>query len=349
MRPKLHIGVYKSVDNCRLFIGNLPEDKTKEDVVEMLSKYVDGITNVIMYPNYEKPWLSRGFVFVEFQTHRLAAMARRQFAPDNLIAWGQRMHVDWADPLPEVDPKIMTKVTVLYLRNVPFKYTEAEVHTCVCSVVGSRIVTKLHKMLNYAFVHFSNRSDAEFAKQKLQNFVIGNRLIEVEWAIPRRFSKKNRLNCGPNNFCTSVPPNMRRLVQQRLKSLDSPSRCSSVLSYEKKSKQCESVSDILSRMSLQGSSKSYVETSSYISDEITSGTWSSDATDNFYHGNASSYIPDEISSEAWGLDSNESYYAIDKTGHIPDKMSSQACALMFTESGGPLDYFNGYNFVNHTF
>lgn len=110
IRPSSFIGVYKSVDNCRLFIGNLPVDKTKEDLLEMLQSYCDGVVDVIMYPSYADPRLNRGFAFAEFENHRLAAMARRQFSPHNLNAWGKRLFVDWAEPIPEVDPWEMATV-----------------------------------------------------------------------------------------------------------------------------------------------------------------------------------------------------------------------------------------------
>lgn len=110
IRRGLLIGVFKSVDNRRLFLGNLPTRVSRWDVKELLERYVDGVVDIIMYDDYEQPHLNRGFAFVEFENHRLAAMARRQFAPENLEAWGHALYVDWADPLPEVDPKVMAKV-----------------------------------------------------------------------------------------------------------------------------------------------------------------------------------------------------------------------------------------------
>lgn len=113
IRPRSFIGVYKSVDNCRLFIGNIPLDKTKDDVFNMLQSYCDGVIDVIMYCNYNNPEWNRGFAFVEFENHRLAAMARRQFTPSNLSAWGKRLYVDWAEPIPDVDPREMSRVSFI--------------------------------------------------------------------------------------------------------------------------------------------------------------------------------------------------------------------------------------------
>ncbi|CAH1966280.1 unnamed protein product [Acanthoscelides obtectus] len=168
-----------------------------------------------MYHKYDQPELNRGFVFVEFQSHRAAAMARRQFAPENLICWGRKLYVDWADPLPEVDPEVLAKVTVLYLRHLPLDYTADEVYTMVCNIVGSQILKKVHKANNFAFVHFYERRDAEFALERLQYVFRQTAVaIDVEWARPREYSKKHRLNSTPQNFCRSVPPALRRLVYE---------------------------------------------------------------------------------------------------------------------------------------
>lgn len=105
------IGVYKSVDNCRLFIGNIPFEKTKYEVFEMVKEYCVGVTDVIMFFDQDDPRMNRGFAFVEFENHRLAAVARRQFTPHNLKVWGRSLHIDWAEPLPEVNPVEMATVS----------------------------------------------------------------------------------------------------------------------------------------------------------------------------------------------------------------------------------------------
>lgn len=111
IRKKISIGVHISVDNRRLFVGNIPMDKTKKDVLKMLQRNCDGVVDVILYRNHYNPELNRGFSFVEFENHRLAAMARRRFTPQNLIAWGRPLQVDWAEPLPDVDPMEMATVS----------------------------------------------------------------------------------------------------------------------------------------------------------------------------------------------------------------------------------------------
>lgn len=115
IRPNVYIAVYKSIDNRRLFIGNIPPEKTREEILDMLESYCEGLVDVIVYSNPKDSRLNKGFVFAEFENHRLAVMARRQLTPHNLIAWGRVLHVDWAEPVPEVDPQVMAKVRRLIL------------------------------------------------------------------------------------------------------------------------------------------------------------------------------------------------------------------------------------------
>lgn len=104
------IRVQKSVDNCRLFVGALPTHVTKEDVKNEVENLVDGLTQVIMYPSHNNSENNRGYAFLEFNDHRAAAMARRQLSPGSFLMWNVAVMVDWADPIPDVDPQVMSKV-----------------------------------------------------------------------------------------------------------------------------------------------------------------------------------------------------------------------------------------------
>lgn len=115
IRPRRHIGVVKSVDNCRLFVGNIPKTKTKEEVLAELSKQVSGIVDVILYKNCFDRKLNRGFAFVEFLSHRAAAMARRALVPGCVKLWDQEVMVDWAEPEPNIDDEQMGKVRIVSL------------------------------------------------------------------------------------------------------------------------------------------------------------------------------------------------------------------------------------------
>ncbi|XP_047515653.1 probable RNA-binding protein 46 isoform X3 [Pieris napi] len=109
IRPRRHIGVVESVDNCRLYIGNIPKDATKEEVFKELSNRVPGMVRVIMYKNCFNRNQNRGYAFVEFVSHRAAAMARRVLVPGCVRIWNRDIMVDWAEPEPEVEDEEMSR------------------------------------------------------------------------------------------------------------------------------------------------------------------------------------------------------------------------------------------------
>ncbi|CAJ0931576.1 unnamed protein product [Ranitomeya imitator] len=83
IRPGKFIGVCVSLDNCRLFIGAIPKEKKKEEILEEMKKVTEGVVDVIVYPSATDKTKNRGFAFVEFESHRAAAMARRKLIPGN--------------------------------------------------------------------------------------------------------------------------------------------------------------------------------------------------------------------------------------------------------------------------
>ena len=50
------------------------------------------------------------FAFVEYDSHRAAAMARRKLMNGRVFLWGHQLAVDWAEPELEVDEEIMAQV-----------------------------------------------------------------------------------------------------------------------------------------------------------------------------------------------------------------------------------------------
>ncbi|PSN33720.1 APOBEC1 complementation factor [Blattella germanica] len=162
VRPGKYIGVVKSVDNCRLFFGGLPKDKTEEDVYNELVRHVDEVKEVIMYKSVIDKSKNRGFAFVEFRNHRAAAMARRKLVPNRVMFWGQYLQIDWAVPEPDVDEETMATVKVLFIRNVLLSTTE-EAIGCAMSEGAPNSVTRVKRIKDFAFVHFSTREQAEKA------------------------------------------------------------------------------------------------------------------------------------------------------------------------------------------
>lgn len=105
------LGVCFSVDNCRLFVGGIPKNKTKDEIMMEMLKVTEGVKDVIVYPSVSDKTKNRGFAFVEYENHKAAAMARRKLIPGRIHLWGHQIAVDWAEPEREVDEDIMSKVS----------------------------------------------------------------------------------------------------------------------------------------------------------------------------------------------------------------------------------------------
>ena len=79
IRPGRMLAVTKSVDNRRLCIKTFPSlslEITAEEVREELRGILEGVEGV--------RFLSTNWLEVEFPSHRMAALARRQLLPGNL-------------------------------------------------------------------------------------------------------------------------------------------------------------------------------------------------------------------------------------------------------------------------
>lgn len=76
-----------------------------------MSKVTEGVMDVIVYPSASDKSKNRGFAFVEYESHRSAAMARRKLMNGRVDLWGHNIAVDWAEPELEVDEEIMAQVT----------------------------------------------------------------------------------------------------------------------------------------------------------------------------------------------------------------------------------------------
>lgn len=69
------------MDNCRLFVGGIPKTKKREEILAEMKKVTEGVVDVIVYPSAADKTRNRGFAFVEYESHRTAAMARRKLLP----------------------------------------------------------------------------------------------------------------------------------------------------------------------------------------------------------------------------------------------------------------------------
>ncbi|XP_051800732.1 probable RNA-binding protein 46 [Acanthochromis polyacanthus] len=209
VRPGKFIGVCVSLDNCRLFIGSIPKDKKKDEIIEEMKKVTDGVTDVIVYPSSTDKSRNRGFAFVEYESHKAAAMARRKLIPGTFQLWGHSIQVDWAEPEKDVDEEVMQRVRVLYVRNLMLDTTEETLRQ-EFSHFKPGSVERVKKLTDYAFIHYRCRSDAVTALSVMNGAQIDGATVEVMLAKPvgpkdggvavRRFSSRRHLGGGgPGN------------------------------------------------------------------------------------------------------------------------------------------------------
>lgn len=71
----------------------------------------EGVVDVILYQSAGDKSKNRGFAFVEYDSHKAAAMARRKLAPGKIQLWGNAIAVDWAEPEQDVDEETMANVS----------------------------------------------------------------------------------------------------------------------------------------------------------------------------------------------------------------------------------------------
>lgn len=84
-------------------------------------------------------------------------MAKRRLGTGRIKVWGCDIIVDWADPQEEPDEQTMSKVKVLYVRNLTQEISEEKLKEAF-ELYGK--VERVKKIKDYAFIHFEDRENA---------------------------------------------------------------------------------------------------------------------------------------------------------------------------------------------
>ncbi|XP_031415114.1 RNA-binding protein 47 isoform X2 [Clupea harengus] len=208
VRPGRLLGVCGSVDNCRLFIGGIPKTKKREEIMEEVSKVTEGVLDVIVYASAADKMKNRGFAFVEYESHRAAAMARRKLMPGRIQLWGHQIAVDWAEPEIDVDEDIMETVKILYVRNLMMETAE-ETLRHIFGQFNPGCVERVKKIRDYAFIHFASRDDAVVAMDNLNATEIEGSCIEVTLAKPvdkEQYTRYQKATKGSSSPAAAAVP-----------------------------------------------------------------------------------------------------------------------------------------------
>ncbi|KAI4503078.1 hypothetical protein M0802_002122 [Mischocyttarus mexicanus] len=187
IKPGKNLKVNISVPNLRLFVGNIPKSKGKEEILEEFGKLTAGLTEVIIYSSPDDKKKNRGFCFLEYESHKAASLAKRRLSTGRIKVWGCDIIVDWADPQEEPDELTMSKVRVLYVKNLTQDCSEEKLKECF-EQYGK--IERVKKIKDYAFVHFEDRDNAVKAMNELNGLEIGGSHIEISLAKPPSDKKK---------------------------------------------------------------------------------------------------------------------------------------------------------------
>ncbi|XP_029287992.1 RNA-binding protein 47 isoform X5 [Cottoperca gobio] len=212
VRPGRLLGVCSSVDNCRLFIGGIPKTKKREEILEEVSKVTEGVLDVIVYASAADKMKNRGFAFVEYESHRAAAMARRKLMPGRIQLWGHQIAVDWAEPEIDVDEDVMETVKILYVRNLMMETSEETIRQ-VFNQFNTGCVERVKKIRDYAFVHFTSRDDAVMAMDHLNGTEVEGSCIEVTLAKPVDKEQYTRQKASKGATATPEPAQQSYVYQ----------------------------------------------------------------------------------------------------------------------------------------
>lgn len=182
-----------SVANLRLFVGNIPKSKSKDEIEEEFKKLTEGLVDVIIYssPDDMKK-KNRGFSFLEYDSHKSASVAKRRLGTGRIKVWGCDIIVDWADPVEEPDDDTMSKVKVLYVRNLKSDVTEEQLREKF-EPFGK--VERIKKIKDYGFVHYEERDSAVQAMDELNGEKLGESEMQISLAKPpseNRTEKKRK-------------------------------------------------------------------------------------------------------------------------------------------------------------
>ncbi|CAI5438339.1 unnamed protein product [Caenorhabditis angaria] len=186
--PGKPLKVNVSIANTRLFLGNIPKTKTKEEIFEELKTHTDGATDVIVYSVTDNDKIkNRGFCFVDFIDHKTASDVKRKITQHKIKPFNVDVFVDWAEQQEEPDDETMSKVKVLYVRNVKESITEEKL-TELFKEFGE--LERVKKVKDYAFIHFNERENCMKALEEWNGKELEGITVEASLAKPPQEKKK---------------------------------------------------------------------------------------------------------------------------------------------------------------
>jgi len=184
IRPGHPLAVTRSVDNRKLSIKTVPPvvEETEEEMIQELSTVVEGVEKV--------RFQARGWIEVEFSSHRQAALARRQLVPGNLVLFDKIAvkQVDWADPDIDRSSNGEGLGNVIVVGNIPYNIHEYLVANMLNRLSGGQ-VTNVVKTGSVVLVTFLTHQAAVLAMERSKDRELGGVTLELSWHNNRRVDR----------------------------------------------------------------------------------------------------------------------------------------------------------------
>lgn len=176
------LDVQKSYNKCRLFVGNIPREKSYNEVYITLKELFPKMSKLIFHSVGNQ---NRGFVFIDFPDHESALEAKMKSSPGFIRIWEREIKIVWANPERDCEKKInMEDAATLFVRNIGFDVTTAEIKSFIESVVDRSTIKQLTTVRDFAFVEFFSHEAANVVKEKLQGQPVKVSPVDIEWARP---------------------------------------------------------------------------------------------------------------------------------------------------------------------
>ena len=174
-----YLGVVRSVDNkklCLRAVPPIPTTFTGEKVMEELRKILEGATTARL--------LNKGWIEVDFKSHRHAALARRRLVPGDVTIFqnGNTIReVDWAVPdLENYLNKLQRKKTIS-VRNLPRNITKQRISRAFNFLSGTGKIQNITINSNCALVTFRSPKDAKSVLDRGSNLDFDGQKAELTW------------------------------------------------------------------------------------------------------------------------------------------------------------------------
>jgi len=173
------LAVTRSVDNRKLCIKTVPplgSNLAEKNIVEELAKFVDGVSGV--------KFIARRWLQIEFDSHRMAALARRQLVPGNQTMFGHILikQVDWADPEENLSTGVDNKV--ISVRGIVASVSEAEIKHWF-NILTEGQVDNVVRSNEEILITFLTPEAAYHVMAIGPNLEAGKEKLHLSWWLPR--------------------------------------------------------------------------------------------------------------------------------------------------------------------